>query len=973
MARYEFGPFQLDVEERLLLRGSQRVKITPKAFDVLVLLVENSGQLVTKESLKNKLWTDDEFFDDGVIAVTIAAVRKALGDRRQEQNGTQYIENIPLSGYRFLPAVKKLPDENGQPNPIRSAFDLAQTPEVLEKNQYPFNKLLIGIALGGILVLSLAAGYYLKISRKAPLGQQSQISTGTRRVVAVLAFKNLSPDPKQAWLSNAFPDWLTSELAAGGKLRMIAVEDVDRMEKDLALSSNDTYSSEILAKIRQYLGADVLIQGSYTVTGTAPNERIRLDIRTVDTSNGQMTSSLTEIGNKADILDFVARVGAELREKLGLMEISSTDTAATQALLPRNQAAAQLYIDGITKLHEFDPDAAVKLLEGSVQASPEYPLAHSALATAWSALGYETKAHKEAQTALDFSATLPREEYLAIEANYRQIDKDWPKAIHLYETLWTFSPDNLEYGIQLARAQISAGKSQDALATIQTMRNSNSQGRNDPRIDLAEAKAAESLGDFQREQAAAERAAATAKTMGARYIQGIALLMQGWALDNLGQFKQALDVDEQAKRIFEGMGDRADLAWAEKNIADVYSDDGHLNDAVKAYQQALVIYRGVGNQTGMAVTLNNMAFVLKDQGNLPAARQMFGQSLTISRDAGDRARQALALNGMGIVLWREGDLTAATKVYEETLAIYKGQGDKSRYEHSLTNLGLILEDQGRLKEAKQKLEECLSIDREIGDKTGISRALGNIGDVLLREGELLRAQSNYKEADKISQDIGNKHNRAYALSGLGDVLLLQGNLVDARTNYEQALKLRQENSEQGLVAESQLSIAELEIEEGKPPEAESRARAAAEQFKNENEGDQEALAFATLSSALLSEGKVTEAQAAVETSLQLSSKTEDRGARLRIMITAARVHDHIGKTQDAIRELKTALSDSIKFGYLESQFEAQLALAQAEMDAGNAAAGRASLQILEQHARNRGFLLIAKKVASFLRQQAELE
>ena len=99
----------------------------------------------------------------------------------------------------------------------------------------------------------------------------------------------------------------------------------------------------------------------------------------------------------------------------------------------------------------------------------------------------------------------------------------------------------------------------------------------------------------------------------------------------------------------------------------------------------------------------------------------------------------------------------------------------------------------------------------------------------------------------------------------------------------------------------------------------------------------------------------------METSLHLSSKTEDHSTRLRVTITAARVHSQLGETQNAIRELKAALSESIKFGYLESQFKARLALAQAEIDAGNTAAGRASLQVLEQDAQDRGFVMIAKR------------
>src|SRR3712207_8079779 len=95
---YEFGPFRLDPAERVLTRGGQPVPLTPKAFDLLVVLVENGGHLLGKKDLMGAGWPDS-FVEEGNLTFTISSLRKALGEDPKEP---QYIENVPPSGYRFV-------------------------------------------------------------------------------------------------------------------------------------------------------------------------------------------------------------------------------------------------------------------------------------------------------------------------------------------------------------------------------------------------------------------------------------------------------------------------------------------------------------------------------------------------------------------------------------------------------------------------------------------------------------------------------------------------------------------------------------------------------------------------------------------------------------------------------------------------------------------------------------------------------
>jgi len=110
---FRFGDFTLDVRERRLLRGGEAVRLSPKAYDLLVALVRHSGQLVTKDELLKSVWPE-AFVEEGILTVHISALRKALGSDRQTP---EYIETVSRSGYRFIAPVI-----SNEEMPVQKAF-----------------------------------------------------------------------------------------------------------------------------------------------------------------------------------------------------------------------------------------------------------------------------------------------------------------------------------------------------------------------------------------------------------------------------------------------------------------------------------------------------------------------------------------------------------------------------------------------------------------------------------------------------------------------------------------------------------------------------------------------------------------------------------------------------------------------------------------------------------------------------------
>src|SRR5215510_2177021 len=104
---YEFGPFRLDPVERLLQCDVHPVSLPPKAFETLLVLVENSGHLLTKDELLKRLWPGT-FVEEANLAQNVSAIRRALNG---QSGGEQYIETVPKGGYRFVAETRRVSRE----------------------------------------------------------------------------------------------------------------------------------------------------------------------------------------------------------------------------------------------------------------------------------------------------------------------------------------------------------------------------------------------------------------------------------------------------------------------------------------------------------------------------------------------------------------------------------------------------------------------------------------------------------------------------------------------------------------------------------------------------------------------------------------------------------------------------------------------------------------------------------------------
>jgi tetratricopeptide (TPR) repeat protein len=695
------------------------------------------------------------------------------------------------------------------------------------------------------------------------------------------------------------------------------------MSAELSLPEPSGFAADTLERIRKYLGADVLVYGSYVVL-TGSSSRIRVDLRVQDSAQGNVVATISQEGDAADLLALVSRSGVALRDKLGVGRLEPGETQAAQAALPANPEAAQFYAEGIEKLRIFDGLGAQAALEKAVAKDERHALARAALATAWSMLGYSVKAKEQSKIALDLSSKLSRENQLLVEGRAREAALEWSQAVGVYRTLFGFFPDNLDYGLRLAEAQTSAGQPADALTTIEKLRMLPVPDRDSPRIDLAEARAAGGLSDFRRQQTMAANAGDKGREQGAKLLIAGAKLIEGSALSHLGELMRAQVAFEEAREMYTAAGDRWDASNASTNLAYVVMQSGDLARAESIYRQSLETYKEVGDRKGEAAALTSLGTLLRNHGDFSNAKAMHEQALAIRSDIGDRLGEAMSRNNLANILSLMGNTPAAREMYQSALPVF----------------------------------------RETGDRNAVATVLSNLGDLVSDEGDLARARDLYEESRATFLELGNKSSLAHELSRLGDIDLINGDVGPARKKHEEALALRKELGERSGVAESQLALAQISMEQGDAASALATARTAIEEFAAAKRPDDEASATAVLARSLLAQAKFPESAQAIQRAEGLSRKSNDLNVRLSVAITAASIRAAQGGSAKAITELQGIIRETRNAKSVQLELEARLALTEIQIGSGQYRAARTELDALEAEASKKGYKHIANRAAA---------
>jgi len=436
---YEFGPFRVDPEKELLLRGDQTVPLAPKAFQILVVLVRRSKEMVTKDELMKTVWPDT-FVEEGNLSRNIFLLRKALGESPQDH---QYIVTVSGKGYRFAEDVRLVPDQ--EVSMVAATYSKVQVQtEETSKWRWP--------AVAALLVLALAVGMVrLFFFRRPPLL--------TEKDTLVLAdFANSTGDPV---FDETLRQGLAVQLEQSPFLSLISEDRIQQTLRLMGRQADAQLTPEIAREVCERTGSAAVLEGSIANLGS----QYILGLRATNCRTSEiLDDEQVQAAKKEDILNLLNQVAGGFRRKAGesLATIKEHATPLEEATTPSLEAL-KAYSMGQKALNS-GAAAGIPYFLRAIEIDPQFAVAYAWLGRAYS----DSEQHGPGREATTKAWQLrdrasDRERFFITFSYQRLVLKNREKARQTLE-LWarTYPRDIAAHSFLGASTSTSLGKFVDA-------------------------------------------------------------------------------------------------------------------------------------------------------------------------------------------------------------------------------------------------------------------------------------------------------------------------------------------------------------------------------------------------------------------------------------------------------------------------------------------------------------------------------
>ena len=376
---YEFGPFRIDTDNRLLWRDGKPIALQPKAVDTLFVLIENRGRVLEKNELIQKLWPDS-VVEEGNLTQNIYVLRKALGSDAEAES---YIETIPRRGYRFAVQVKEIPYEEGA---IMGAgrSEIAPVIENGDVNQQFANGNTEGslavptlastasgaristrwVLFGATLLVGLLAvtSYYLVSKSTKPPVANTEIKS-----LAVLPFKSLNPEAMDEYMGQGMADALITKLSNSRKITVRPTSAVLRygLGQDPPAAGRE-------------LGVEAVLDGKVQRVG----DRVRVTVQLLRVADGAALWADKFDTKFTDIFSLQDSISDQVAHSLTL-RLTGPERELMRKHYTENAEAYQAYLQGRYFWNQRNTAAfkkAVAYFQQAIKIDPNYALAYAGLA-----------------------------------------------------------------------------------------------------------------------------------------------------------------------------------------------------------------------------------------------------------------------------------------------------------------------------------------------------------------------------------------------------------------------------------------------------------------------------------------------------------------------------------------------------------------------------------------------------------------
>jgi DNA-binding winged helix-turn-helix (wHTH) protein/tetratricopeptide (TPR) repeat protein len=388
---YGFGPFRIDPEKEILLRGGEPVPLTPKTFQILLVLIRHSTEVVTKDELLKSVWPDT-FVEEANLSRNIFMLRKALGDSAQDR----YIVTVPGRGYRLAESVRLIPDSELS---IVSARHAAVQIHVSEKKPWPW------IALAVVLLAAVGLAVRYLVPHTPALSAKDTI---------VLAdFANSTGDPV---FDDTLRQGMAVQLEQSPFLTLISDRRIHTTLQLMGQPSDARLTPQIADEICERTSSAAVLDGSIAKLGT----QYVLGLRAKLCATSQIIAEeQVQAARKEDVLKALDSSAVSLRGKLGesLSSVLKYDTPVDEASTPSLEAL-KAYSQGRRIMLARGYTAALPFYERAVELDPHFAIAYRNLSASYLNLNQDGRAAEMARKAYDLRDRVSERERFSIEGNY---------------------------------------------------------------------------------------------------------------------------------------------------------------------------------------------------------------------------------------------------------------------------------------------------------------------------------------------------------------------------------------------------------------------------------------------------------------------------------------------------------------------------------------------------------------------------
>jgi TolB-like protein/DNA-binding winged helix-turn-helix (wHTH) protein/Tfp pilus assembly protein PilF len=472
-----FGVFELDLKAGELRKHGLRLKLPEQPFQLLSVLLENPGDIVTRDELRSRLWPGDTFVDfDHGLNNAVMRLREVLGDSSENP---RFVETIPRRGYRFiapvggmvLPATPAIhaEEEKGKVSLEPSKPQLvgllpAEVQASRQRGKWPIKLHWPFISLAILFVTALIVAGFYQYHRPAA----ARIVAPQQKSLVVLPLENLSGDKDQEYFADGLTDDLIANLAKIHSLRVLS--------RSTAMSYKNTHKP--LSQIASELNVDAVVEGTVLRVG----DRVRITAELVQVSTDRHLWAETYESQMGDILALQNRVSSAI-----VNEIRINLTPEDQERLAKNPAvtreAYENYLKGRyywNKRSDENLTKAIGYFEEATHQAPQYSLAYAGLADCYAIISAEIfgtmspalaapKAKAAALQALGIDPTLAEAEtsLATVKFNY---DWDWNGAAEGFASAIQHNPSYATAYQRYSLYLIAMGRPEDSFAQINKAR-----------------------------------------------------------------------------------------------------------------------------------------------------------------------------------------------------------------------------------------------------------------------------------------------------------------------------------------------------------------------------------------------------------------------------------------------------------------------------------------------------------------------